>query len=120
MDHTIALRFQQLSKNLEEDFGPDLDTQGILFLIGVQELGKGYQAFKKHEKTDLMHIALCTVLEPYGYYKYQGNDEDGWPHFEFLKELPHLEEREQQHFIKEAILEYFEVNEIVKTEVKDN
>ena len=118
MDHTIALRFQQLSKKLEDDFGPDLDTQGILFLIGVQELGKGYVAFKKHEKTDLMHIALCTVLEPYGYYKYQGDDKDGWPHFEFLKELPHLEEREQQHFIKEAILEYFEVNDMIKISVE--
>lgn len=112
MDFDIELRFQELTKKLEGIFGGGLDTQTILFLIGVQELELGYKKFKKHEKTDLMHVAICTLLEPYGYYTFDGRDADNWPHFTLNKNLPVLNEREQQHLIKEAILDYFEANEI--------
>jgi hypothetical protein len=114
MDYDIELRFQKVTKELEKIFGEGLDVQAILFLIGVQELGQGYQKFKKHEKTDLMHIAICTLLEPHGHYEYIGRDEDNWPHFKLMKELPILSEREQQHLMKEAIIDYFVENEIVK------
>jgi len=107
MDFDIELRFQELVKKLEQQFGEGLDTQAILFLIGVQELGLGYKKFKKHEKTDLMHVAVCTLLEPHGHYKFMGRDEENWPHFELVKELPPLTDREQQHLMKEAILDYF-------------
>lgn len=112
MDFDIEIRFQAVLKKLEKDFGGGLDVQAILFLIGVQELELGYQKFKKHEKTDLMHVAICTLLEPYGYYTFEGRDEQNWPHFTLNKNLPPLEEREQQHLMKEAIIDYFEVNKI--------
>lgn len=112
MDYDLELRFQELTKKIEGIFGDGLDVQAILFLIGVQELGLGYKAFKKHEKTDLLHVAICTLLEPHGYYEFEGRDEENWPHFKVLKELPPLTEREQQHLIKEAIIDYFEQNEI--------
>lgn len=107
MDYAIEIKFKELVAELDEKFGGGLDVQSILFLIGVQELGKGYQKFSKRQKTELMHVAVCTVLEPYGFYETKGRDEDNWPHFEFVKELPPLDERQQQHLIKEAILEYF-------------
>jgi hypothetical protein len=118
MDYEIELRFQALTKKIEGIFGEGLDVQTILFLIGVQELELGYQKFKKHEKTDLMHVAICTLLEPHGYYTFVGRDKENWPHFELNKALPALTEREQQHLIKEAMLDYFESNEIfeMKTE----
>ena len=112
MDYDLELRFQELTKKIEGVFGDGLDVQAILFLIGVQELGLGYKAFKKHEKTDLLHVAICTLLEPHGYYEFEGRDSENWPHFKVLKELPPLSEREQQHLIKEAIIDYFEQNEI--------
>jgi hypothetical protein len=107
MDFEVELRFQKLVKKLDERFGGGLDVQSILFLIGVQELGKGYQNFKKDEKVDLMHIAVCTVLMPTGHYEFIGRDEEGWPHFELKKPLPELDQRAQEHLMKEAILEYF-------------
>ena len=112
MDYDIELRFQTLTKKLENDFGEGLDTQAILFLIGVQELGLGYREFTKQEKTDLLHIAVCTLLEPHGYYKFEARDVENWPHFTILKPLPVLNDKEQQHLIKEAILDYFEQNDI--------
>jgi len=112
MDYDIELRFQALTKKIENDFGEGLDTQAILFLIGVQELGLGYREFTKQEKTDLLHIAVCTLLEPHGYYKFEARDVENWPHFTVLKPLPVLNDKEQQHLIKEAILDYFEQNDI--------
>ena len=90
MDHEIELRYQKLIKHLEKTFGKDLDVHALLFLIGVNELGKGHDKYSKQEKTDLIHIAICTLLTPAGYYEYKGRDEDGWPHFESLRNLPLL------------------------------
>ena len=85
---------------------PDLDS--ILFLIGVQELGKGSEKFKKDDKVNLMHIAVCRLLEPYGYYRFDGRDADGWPQFELITELPDLKANEQALLMKKAVIHYFE------------
>jgi hypothetical protein len=110
MDYDVEIRFQKVKTELEKNFGEGMDVQAILFLIGVNELGIGYKDFSKNEKTDLMHIAICTLLMQYGYYTFEGRDPDNWPHFTLTKELPPLSDREQQHLIKEAIIEYFEAN----------
>lgn len=107
-DYAVEIKFKALLKELDEKFGGGLDLQGVMFLIGVQELGKGWQKFSKRQKLELMHIAVCTVLEPYGFYKALGRDKDNWPHFEFLEELPPLTDGQQQHLMKEAVLAYFE------------
>ncbi|MBI2257431.1 MAG: hypothetical protein HYU67_00855 [Flavobacteriia bacterium] len=108
MDIDLELRFKKLQKELEKNFSEELDVTAILFLIGVQELGKGVQKFSKQEKTELIHVAICTLLEKSGFYTFIGKDEDGWPHFKLTKKLPYLDDKEQKHLIKEAILDYFE------------
>jgi hypothetical protein len=113
MDYDIELRFQKLKTALEEKFGEGMDVQAILFLIGVNELGMGYQNFSKNQKTDLFHIAICTILEPYGYYEFEGRDNDNWPHFKLVKQLPSLTHNEQQHLMKEAMIDYFIQNQYV-------
>ena len=107
MDYDIEMRYQRMKKSLEEKFGEGMDVQAILFLIGVNELGEGYKNFTKNEKTDLFHIAICTLLEPYGYYTFEGRDKENWPHFAVNKQLPPLDDREQQHLLKESMLDYF-------------
>ena len=64
------------------------DLNGVLFLIGVQELGKGHQLFTKEQKQDLMHIAICKVLSYSDYYALEGLDAEGWPHWKMIKKLP--------------------------------
>lgn len=113
MDYDVELRFQQLVKKLEKKFGDGLEMDTIMLLIGVQELGMGYKEFSKDEKMNLMHIAICTVLEPYGFYKYVANDDDGWPHFEKVKNIPSISNKEQEHLLKEAVISYFETNKYV-------
>ena len=107
MDHDIELRYQKLLKHLEKPFGEDLDVHALLFLIGVNELGIGHKKFSKQEKTDLIHVAICTLMIPAGYYEFKGRDEDNWPHFELVKNLPAINSKDQEHLIKEAMLDYF-------------
>lgn len=97
----------KLKAKLEAQFGeiPDLET--VLFLIGVQELGKGLLTFTKDQKMDLMHIAICKVLSKYGFYEFEFIDEDGWPHWKVIKDLPHMDNKEQDLLLKKAIVAYF-------------
>lgn len=112
MDYKLQIEFQNLVKKLEDEFGEGLDVNAIMVLIGVQELGQGYKKFSKDEKINLMHIATCTILEPYGYYKFDKLDDDGWPHFNLVENLPNLTTQEQEFLMKEAVLNYFKVNKI--------
>ena len=105
--HDIEANWKKVLSKLQVDFGEDLDLEAILLLIGIQELGKGYKKFTKDQKLELMHIAICTLLEPYGYYKFEGLDEDGYPHWSNNEELPHLNPGQQQFLIKQAICSYF-------------
>jgi len=109
VDLAFEKRWRDLIKRLTERFDSGtLDLNATLFLIGVQELGQHAREFKKDEKVNLMHIAICVVLMPYGYYQELGRDPDGWPHFERVKDLPLLSAEEQERLMKEAVLGYFE------------
>jgi hypothetical protein len=106
MEQDNKQEWREAVAKMETLFGPGLDVQGILFLIGVQELGKGKRKFSKDQKLEVMHIAICTLLTPYGYYEFEGNDEEGWPHFKPTSKLPHLKPMQQELLMKEAIVEY--------------
>jgi hypothetical protein len=109
-ENTLKEKWSLLVSRLSEDFadGDELNVDGIIYLIGVQELGQGHRTFKKDEKINLMHIAICKLLEPYGYYEFDYFDDDGWPHYKILTDLPSLKPGEQTVLIKEAIVTYFE------------
>ena len=93
--------------------GEQLNLDGIIYLIGVQELGQGVKDYAKDEKINLMHIAICRLLEPFGYYEFDFFDNDGWPHYKVLEELPLLKTGEQTVLIKEAIVLYFTDKELI-------
>jgi len=108
-DLELEKTWARLLADLEQIIGKKpKDLNGVLFLIGVQELGKGKHVFSKEEKQDLMHIAICKVLSLSGYYALEGLDEDGWPHWKMIKKLPHFDLLEQEKLLKMHVLEYFE------------
>ncbi len=108
MDLAFDKRWRDLLTMLGKRFAGPVDLNGIIFLIGVQELGQHAREFKKDEKVNLMHIGISVLLTPFGYYKELGRDADGWPHFERVNDLPPLDAKEQERLMKEAILSYFE------------
>lgn len=107
MNEALNIRYAKIVSDLNEQFGQEMDLQGVLFLIGVQELGKGYLPLNKNQKVEVMHIAVCALLSQWGYYKFEGHDEEGWPHWNATDELPRLSPKQQERLIKEAIVEYF-------------
>ena len=114
-DTQLKERWEQLVNILSNQFsqGEDLDLDAIIYLIGVQELGKVHNEYKKDEKLNLMHIAICRLLEPYGFYEFEFFDEDGWPHYKVKEELPPLKAGEQSVLMKEAIVNYFLEKELI-------
>ncbi|MCB0480943.1 MAG: hypothetical protein KDC83_05890 [Flavobacteriales bacterium] len=104
----VEVRFELTLKSLEPEFGAGIDLQAILFLIGVQELGKGAKNFNKREKLEVLHIAVCRLLSEYSYYEFEGYDQDGWPHYKRTEKLPFLNPSEQELLMKEAVVNYFE------------
>jgi hypothetical protein len=104
----LQQRWWNLEAKLAERFGKKPDMEAILFLIGMQETGFIKQKITKEQKQDLMHVAICTVLAPSGFYEFEGKDKDGWPHFKQLKEHTSMSLIEQENFLKDHILFYFE------------
>ena len=101
--------WQALLLEIEKNLGKrPKDLNGVLFIIGVHELGKGAKNFSKEEKQDLMHIAICKVLSLSGYYRLDGIDKEGWPHWVLIKKLPHFDLLEQEKLLKMHVIEYFE------------
>lgn len=101
-------QWNELLNRLEKIIGKNPeDVKSVLFLIGVQELGMGMRKFSKEEKRDLMHIAICKVLSYSGYYEEEGLDEDGWPHWKLVKELPASDMLQQEVLLQNHILKYF-------------
>ena len=83
------------------------DLNGILFLIGIQELGRWKDNFTKEEKQDLMHIAVCELLASDGYFEFQGRDADGWPHYKELRPVSVGGVENQERLLKIKVVQYF-------------
>jgi hypothetical protein len=100
------LRVQHLVKDsMRREQLPDLNM--VLFLIGIQELGRWKKGFTKEEKQDLMHIAVCCLLQYDGYYEFVGRDADGWPHYRQALEMPKLDTITQERMLKVNAVRYF-------------
>lgn len=108
-DLELERNWQKLLQTIGKEIGrKPADMNGVLFLIGVQELGRGPQSFSKEEKQDLMHIAICKVLSLSGFYELEGVDEEGWPHWKPIKKLPRFDLLEQEKLLKMHVIEYFD------------
>lgn len=114
-DTQLKDRWEILTAKLSAQFadGDTLELDAIIYLVGVQELGQYHKKYKKDDKLDLMHIAICRLLEPYGYYEFDFFDEEGWPHYTIKEELPTLKAGEQSVLMKQAIVDYFLEREFI-------
>ena len=109
----MASDWETLQTKLKERFGGPMDYDAILFVIGLQELGKPFKKYKKDQKLEIMHVAICTLLEPFGFYEFAGNDEQGWPHWELKENLPFLDAKQQNKLIIDSIIAYFKKEEFI-------
>ncbi|RXK48123.1 hypothetical protein [Aquirufa rosea] len=104
----VNSEWNQILDFLESQFQKrPADVDSVLFLIGIQELGKGFMNFSKEQKQDLMHIATCKVLSYSGFYSLEGLDAEGWPHWNLEQAVPQMPLKEQEILIKAHIIQYF-------------
>ncbi|HMX39075.1 MAG TPA: hypothetical protein PK971_02795 [Saprospiraceae bacterium] len=100
------LRVQHYVKDaMRRDALPDLNM--VLMLIGIQELGRWKKNYTKEEKQDLMHVGVCTLLSLDGYFEFLGRDDDGWPHFRQVRDLPPQNTQAQERLLKTYAVQYF-------------
>jgi hypothetical protein len=102
--------WSRVEEMFRERFGKTPDLEAVLFLIGIQELGQPKKKFTKEQKQDLMHIAVCTLLAPSGYYKLEKYDADGWPHFTEVNKVSGMDLKEQEAFLKRHVIAYLKKN----------
>ena len=109
MSSELKTKWNNLKTKLSVDFSENeiIDIDSIIFLIGLQELGQFQKRFNKQKKLEVIHIAVCKLLSQYGYYEFDYTDNDGWPHYKLIKNLPNLKAGEQTILMKNAIINYF-------------
>ncbi len=91
----------------------NMDIIGIIYIIGIQELGKGTNIlFNREDKVNILHIAVCRILEPFGYYSFVRRDKDGWPHYMLKKKIP-FDQKKKLFLIKKAIIHYMSEENIL-------
>ena len=101
-------RWIAVLRMMKERFGKKPELESVLFLIGINELGRIEEKFTKEQKQDLMHVAVCKLLSQEGFYRLAGWDDEGWPLYEAAQELPAWSATEQETRIKTNIIKYFE------------
>ena len=109
----IDYEWLRLRHFVKESFGRDElpDLQAILFLIGLQEANVRKSQYSKEEKQDLIHVATCHLLSQEGYYEFEGNDTEGWPHFKQIRTIPVEGVKAQEKMLKECTIAYFKTYE---------
>lgn len=108
-DWQLDFEWLKIRHQVKEIFNRDTlpDLNAILLLIGIQESGQVREDYTKEEKQDLMHVAVCSLLSYDGYYKFEGLDHDGWPHFKVIKPVPVEGVKAQERLLKEQVIVYF-------------
>lgn len=102
-----AREWQALLIHLEGKFSKRPDMNGVLFLVGLNVLGRGPDEFSKEQKQDLMHIAVCELLSFAEFYEFSGRDAQGWPHYTLLRSPQCMSLAEQEAVLRACAVEYF-------------
>lgn len=113
LDEQTKMLWYKIVFYLKKEFGKKPDMNGLLFLIGMQEMGV-VREYAKDEKMDLMHIATCKLLSYDGYYEYRHTDQEGWPHYEMIKKPPFIDLLKQENLLKKLVVRYFVENKLLE------
>lgn len=108
MREDLADGWQRVQQTVKQRFRKTPDLKTILFLIGLRELGTVPKEVSKEEKQDLMNLATCKIFSLSGYFEASELDPDGWPIWVQKEPMPKLSVEEQESFLIEHVILYFE------------
>ena len=104
---TIQIKWRYLQAKLADQFGADADVVNALYLIGVQESGKGFTNFTRDEKIALITMGNHKVLTYFGYYKEAVTKINDLPKFEQVNDIKTLSQLQKDELILHGIILYF-------------
>lgn len=108
-DAEVVERWAALERWLHARFGRDASIESVLFLIGIQSRGRGYEPeLDKDLKQSLIMEGTYCVFEGLGFYARAGMDADGFWIWERTVRLPDLSVEAQEKLLQIAILRYFD------------
>lgn len=111
LDEETKMKWYKIVFQLKRQFGKKPDMNGLLFLIGMREIG-ATRVFNKDEKMDLFHVATCKLLSYDGYYRLTHTDAEGWPHYELVKKPPFTDLMNQEVLLRSLVVRYFDEHEL--------
>lgn len=109
----LDIKWSSVESYLKKRFSQQLDIKSILFILGLRELGRKETDFSKEAKMDLMNVGFCRIASISGYFETLEKDKDGWPIWKQIKPLPKMSTKEQERFIKEHVIKYFEQEDLI-------
>lgn len=109
-DAQLESDWQRTLAWLKARFERDPGMEGILFLIGIQSQGRGYQRkLKKEKKQDLIMEGTYCAFETLGIYHRVGADPEGnWIWEPTIPRIPKLPLEQQEKLLRLAVVRYFE------------
>ena len=109
-DSILAKRWEELLSWLEQRFGRQAGIESILFLIGIQSRGRGFEPrLSKKAKQDLIMEGTHCAFESVGLYRRIGTNKKGHILWERTGPVvPKLPLPEQEKLLQIAILSYFD------------
>ncbi len=109
-DATLESQWAQVEALVERRFGREPTIESILFLIGVQERGRGFEPeLEKDVKETLVMEGTYCVFETVGLYAHAGMEADGSWIWERTTDLPpDLSPDDQHRLLRLAIIRYFD------------
>jgi hypothetical protein len=108
-DDDLRRDWERVLGRLEERFDPDLTIEAVLFLIGIQSRGRGFQPdLKRESKQDLIMEGTYCVFEKLGIYERAVTDEGGTSLWNQKISLPRLPIDDQEKLLRIGIIQFFD------------
>lgn len=103
-------KWESLASWLQRTYSRDITLEAILFLIGIQSRGRGFEPdLERDRKQDVIMEGTFTAFASLGVYERVGMEDDGaWIWERVAEPVPDLPVEDQEKLLKIAILRYFE------------
>ena len=109
-DAALEARWQEMERWVQARFGREPTIEAILFLIGIQARGRGFEPeLAKDAKQNLIMEGTFFAFETLGIYERVGMEDDGfWIWERIIEHPPDLSVEQQEKLLKTAIIRYFD------------
>lgn len=108
-EDNLEARWARLLSWVRHRFDREAGLEAILFLIGIQARGLGYEpGLDKDTKQGLIMEGTYCAFEAIGLYERMGMEADGAWIWARTQTLPSLSLQDQEQLLKRAVVTYFE------------